>query len=99
MNLTSEKFSALRTLQESKHKNYFEDEEMDFLFAWLLGYSACGGAQYGEIMYVASQIEDGNPQNCKGVRLDDAGLPCPSLSVRRSPFTTLREKGDQKGAT
>lgn len=63
MNLISEKLAALHILQENKHKNYFQDEEMDFLLAWFLGYSSCGGAQYGEIMYVASQIEDGNPHS------------------------------------
>ncbi|MEO8285236.1 MAG: alpha/beta fold hydrolase [Chloroflexota bacterium] len=51
----------LRQMRE--HKVNFEDAEMEFYLSWFLGYAAQGGAEYGECMYAASQIEDGDPQS------------------------------------
>jgi len=52
-----------RTEQWSKPRLQFENEAMDFYLSWFLGYCAHGGAEYGECMRVASQIEDGNPHS------------------------------------
>jgi pimeloyl-ACP methyl ester carboxylesterase len=39
----------------------FKNEDMDFVFQWLLGYHTCGGASFGELFHAASAIKDGDP--------------------------------------
>ena len=58
MNLTEQRLE-----QKSDRKVYFDNKEMDFYLSWLLGYTTHGGAQYGECMQAASEIEDGDPQS------------------------------------
>lgn len=50
-------------LLQSGHKTYFGNKDMNCHMQWFLGYAALGGAEYGECMRVANQIEDGDPQS------------------------------------
>lgn len=65
MNLDSITLMAEKLHQQNKRKVYFNNKQMDFYLSWFLGYAAHGGggAQYGECMRVASQIEDGDPHS------------------------------------
>lgn len=42
-------------------KLHFDDQEMDFVFEWLLGSTVNGGCDVGEAFYTAGQIKDGDP--------------------------------------
>ena len=52
-----ETYGAHRTYD----KIHFEDNDMDFTFAWILGATRNGGCETGEAFYAVSQMEDGNP--------------------------------------
>jgi pimeloyl-ACP methyl ester carboxylesterase len=41
----------------------FKNEDMDFIFQWLLGYHTYGGASFGELFQAASAIRDGDPES------------------------------------
>ncbi len=41
---------------------HFRENDMDFVFQWLLGSAANGGAGIGESFYAASRIKDGDPE-------------------------------------
>ena len=42
-------------------KLHFDDQEMDFVFEWLLGSTVHGGCDVGEAFYTAGRIKDGDP--------------------------------------
>jgi hypothetical protein len=42
---------------------YFKDNTMDFVFQWSLGMVRNGGGEIGEMFYIASKIEDFNPDS------------------------------------
>ena len=42
-------------------KLHFDDQEMDFVFEWLLGSTVNGGCDVGEAFYTAGRIADGDP--------------------------------------
>jgi hypothetical protein len=47
-----------RIMQRRAVKLHFDDEDMDFNLAWVLGQSGAGGAELGECLSTASQITD-----------------------------------------
>jgi pimeloyl-ACP methyl ester carboxylesterase len=47
-----------RIMQRRAVKLHFDDEDMDFNLAWVLGQSGAGGAELGECLSTASQIKD-----------------------------------------
>ena len=47
-----------KIMQRRAVKLHFDDEDMDFNLAWVLGSSAAGGAALGECLSTASQIKD-----------------------------------------
>jgi len=49
--------------QRSKQRIRFQNEDMDFYFAWLLAHQGEGGSALGECFYAASQIKDGDPES------------------------------------
>ena len=54
------------------HRMYYDcvfeqNEDMDYIFQWLLGQEANYGSSTGELFYAASQIEDGNYQSWREV--------------------------------
>ena len=49
--------------QRSRQRVRFANEDMDFLFQWMLGYHTYGGASSGELFSAASKVEDGDPES------------------------------------
>ena len=49
--------------QRSKQRIYFENDDMDFYFAWILAHQNEGGAAFGECFYAASRVKDGDPES------------------------------------
>ncbi len=49
--------------QRSKQKVFFKNEDMDFVFQWILAHQGEGGAAFGECFYTAAQIKDGDPES------------------------------------
>jgi len=49
--------------QRSKQKVYFQNEDMDFYFTWILAHQNEGGAALGECFYAASRVRDGDPES------------------------------------
>jgi hypothetical protein len=47
--------------KRSKTRMRFKNEDMDFVFQWLLGYHTHGGASFGELFQAANTIRDGDP--------------------------------------
>jgi len=45
------------------YKVYFSNNDMDFVFQWLLGSVVHGGCSIGECFYTASLMNDGDPQS------------------------------------
>jgi hypothetical protein len=51
------------TFRRSSGKCYFDDEDMDLIFQWALGMAKTGGLDSGELFFVASRIQDGDPRS------------------------------------
>lgn len=49
--------------QRSKQKIHFQNDDMDFYFAWILSHQSEGGSALGECFYAASRIKDGDPES------------------------------------
>jgi hypothetical protein len=49
--------------QRSKQKVFFKNDDMDFVFQWILAHQGEGGAAFGECFYTAAQIKDGDPES------------------------------------
>jgi pimeloyl-ACP methyl ester carboxylesterase len=49
--------------QRSQQRFYFQNEDMDFYFKWVLANQNEHGAAHGECYYVASRIKDGDPES------------------------------------
>ncbi|MCL6511957.1 MAG: prolyl oligopeptidase family serine peptidase [Anaerolineae bacterium] len=49
--------------QRSKQRIHFQNEDMDFYFAWILAHQSEGGSALGECLYAASQVKDGDPES------------------------------------
>lgn len=49
--------------QRSQQRYYFQNEDMDFYFKWVLANQLECGAAHGECYYVASRIKDGDPES------------------------------------
>jgi len=49
--------------QRSKQRIRFQNDDMDFYFAWILSHQCEGGSAFGECFYAASQIKDGDPES------------------------------------
>ncbi len=49
--------------QRLGRRYYFNDSDMDLFFVGALSYGPAGGLEIGQAFYVASQIEDGNPDS------------------------------------
>jgi alpha-beta hydrolase superfamily lysophospholipase len=47
--------------QRSTTRARFKNEDMDFVFQWMLGYHTYGAAGFGELFQAASTIRDGDP--------------------------------------
>ncbi len=50
-------------MQRSRQRIRFGNEDMDFCLQWMLGYHTYGGASSGELLYAASEVEDGDPES------------------------------------
>ncbi len=50
-------------MKRAKTRIRFGNEDMDFVFLWMLGYGAYGGLSVGEGFYAASGIQDGHPES------------------------------------
>jgi pimeloyl-ACP methyl ester carboxylesterase len=49
--------------KRSKTRVRFKNEDMDFVFQWMLGYHTHGGASFGELFQATRTIRDGDPAN------------------------------------
>ncbi|WP_448334569.1 alpha/beta hydrolase family protein [Bellilinea sp.] len=49
--------------QRSKQRIRFQNDDMDFYFAWILSHQSEGGSAFGECFYAASQVKDGDPDS------------------------------------
>ena len=49
--------------ERSRTKVRFSNEDMDFMFLWILGYHTYGGASIGELFSAASKVADGDPES------------------------------------
>jgi alpha-beta hydrolase superfamily lysophospholipase len=49
--------------QRSKQQIRFQNDDMDFYFAWILSHQSECGSAFGECFYAASQIKDGDPES------------------------------------
>ncbi len=49
--------------QRSRQRIRFQNEDMDFYFAWILAHQNEGGSALGECFYAASQVKDGDPES------------------------------------
>jgi pimeloyl-ACP methyl ester carboxylesterase len=81
----------------------FKNEDMDFVFQWLLGYHTYGGASFGELFQAASAIRDGDPASwieafltlgqrlrASAEELERSGRQRSARSVYLRAFTGLR---------
>lgn len=50
-------------VKRSRRRVRFKNEDMDFVFQWMLGYHTHGGASFGELFQAASRIRDGDPDS------------------------------------
>ena len=50
-------------LKRQKFRIHFKNEDMDFIFNWMLGYGSLTGLSHGELFYLANQIKDGSPDS------------------------------------
>ncbi len=55
--------SSDKILKRQKFRIHFKNEDMDFIFNWMLGYGSLTGLSHGELFYLATQIEDGSPDS------------------------------------
>jgi hypothetical protein len=58
----------MNAIEERSHTRghprvHFDNEEMDLYLSRFMGYATYGGAQHGECLRVAAQVEDGNPHS------------------------------------
>jgi hypothetical protein len=53
-------------------KARFNHDDFDFFFQWLMGTQTNGGVETGEVLYAASQIQDGNTESWHAAWLDMA---------------------------
>lgn len=58
--------SKNKLLQRSKVRVHFKNDDMDFIFQWVLGNGKFGGLDPGEAFYLASRITDGDPASWIG---------------------------------
>jgi dipeptidyl aminopeptidase/acylaminoacyl peptidase len=49
--------------QRSKQRIRFQNDDMDFYFAWILSHQSEGGSAFGECFYAAAQVKDGDPES------------------------------------
>lgn len=61
-------------LKREKYKIRLKNEDMDFLFNWLLGVGGLFGMSHGELFYVVSQMQQESPSEWRRVFMNHAGF-------------------------